>query len=109
MHAPAPATAPAHTAHAHARTHKHTLRAARSASWGVPEVEQGCREQLEALPKYRASISAVLARVASAHQASDAPRYINKSYLLFFLPLWWEHILERGVLELVESLLLLPR
>ena len=76
-----------------------TIRAARAASWGVPEVAQGCRDQLDALPTYRAAIASVLARVASAHRPADAPRFINKSYLQFFLPFWWEHILERGALE----------
>jgi hypothetical protein len=78
-----------------------TVRAARAATcqWGVPEVEKGCRDQLEALPTYRASIATVLARVASVHRPADAPRFINKSYLQFFLPFWWEHILERGTLE----------
>ena len=76
-----------------------TIRASRAASWGVPEVEQSCRAQLEALPTYRAAIASVLARVASAHRPAEAPRFINKSYLQFFLPFWWEHILERGALE----------
>ena len=76
-----------------------TIRAARAASWGVPEIEAGCLTQLEALPTYRASIASVLARVASAHRPVDAPLFINKSYLQFFLPFWWEHILERGALE----------
>ena len=76
-----------------------TLRAARSATWGVPEVMSGCRTQLEALPTYRASIAEVLARVASAYSASEAARSINRAYLQFFLPFWWEHILERGILD----------
>ena len=88
-----------------------TLRAARSATWGVPEVEAGCRSQLDGLPAYRASIATVLSRIASAYQGVEAARSINKAYLQFFLPFWWEHILERGVLEpdkvdkTVESLL----
>jgi hypothetical protein len=56
-----------------------TIRASRAASWGVPEVEQSCRAQLEALPTYRAAIASVLARVASAHRPAEAPRFINKS------------------------------
>ena len=44
-----------------------TIRAARATTWGVPEVAQGCRDQLDALPTYRASIASVFTRVASAH------------------------------------------
>ncbi len=50
-----------------------TLRAARPATWGVPEVEAGCRSQLDGLPAYRASIATVLSRMASASRTS-APR-----------------------------------
>ena len=91
-----------------------TLRAARSAAWGVPEVEAGCRAQLAGLPAYRTAIATVLSRVSSAYTGAEAARSINRAYLQFFLPFWWEHILERGVLDAdkldktVDSLLL-PR
>jgi hypothetical protein len=36
-----------------------TLRASCSAAWGIPEVESGCSDQLDALPAYRAAISKI--------------------------------------------------
>ena len=79
-----------------------TLRAARSAHWGVPEVEEACRAQLDALPSYRSAVANVAARLAAAYDPPEAARQINKHYAAFFLPFWWEHILLRGVLDSVE-------
>ena len=76
-----------------------TVRAARSSTWGVPEVETACRQQLADLPAYRTAIATVVSRMATAYDAPAAGRAVNRVYLLFFLPLWWEHILERGILE----------
>jgi hypothetical protein len=62
-------------------------------------VEAACRQQLADLPAYRTAIATVVARMATAYDAPAAGRAVNRVYLLFFLPLWWEHILERGLLE----------
>ncbi len=37
--------------------------------------------------------------MATAYDVPAAGRVVNRVYLLFFLPLWWEHILKRGLLE----------
>ena len=79
-----------------------TLRAARSAHWNVPEVEEACRAQLDALPAYRSAVANVAARLAAAYDHAEAARQINKCYAAFFLPFWWEHILLRGVLDPTE-------
>jgi hypothetical protein len=75
-----------------------THRAARSLEWAVPEVELACRQQLADLTTYRASVAAVIARVSSAYTGGDVARSVNRTYLLFFLPFWWEHVLLRGAL-----------
>jgi hypothetical protein len=75
-----------------------THRAARALEWLVPEVESACRQQLADLTAYRASVAAVIARVSSAYTGGDIARSVNRAYLLFFLPFWWEHILLRGAL-----------
>ena len=79
-----------------------TLRAARSSHWNVPEVEEACRSQLDALPAYRSAVANVAARLAAAYDPAEAARQINKCYAAFFLPFWWEHILLRGVLDPAE-------
>jgi hypothetical protein len=61
-------------------------------------VESACRQQLADLTAYRASVAAVIARVSSAYTGGDVARSVNRAYLLFFLPFWWEHILLRGAL-----------
>ena len=76
-----------------------TLRAARSQYWGCAEVEQYCRSQLDALPTYRASISANVSRSVASATPAEIPRLINDIYLKFFTPFWWEHILNRGALD----------
>ena len=78
------------------------LRASRSSHWGVPEVEEACRAQLDALPAYRSAVANVAARFATAFDPPEAARQINKCYAAFFLPFWWEHILLRGVLDATE-------
>jgi hypothetical protein len=75
-----------------------THRAARALEWAVPEVELACRQQLADLTAYRASVAAVIARVSSAYSGGDVARSVNRTYLLFFLPFWWEHVLLRGAL-----------
>ena len=75
-----------------------THRAARAMEWLVPEVELACRQQLTDLTAYRASVAAVIARVSSAYTSGDVARAVNRAYLLFFLPFWWEHVLLRGAL-----------
>ncbi len=79
-----------------------TLRATRSHYWGVAEVEEACRAQLDALPAYRSAVANVAARLATSYDMPEAARQINKCYAAFFLPFWWEHILLRGVLEPAE-------
>jgi hypothetical protein len=79
-----------------------TLRATRSHYWGVPEVEEACRSQLDALPAYRSAVANVAARLATSYDMPEAARQINKCYAAFFLPFWWEHVLLRGVLEPAE-------
>ena len=79
------------------------LRAARSAAWGVPEVEAACRAQLHALPAYRSAIATAITRVASTFTGAAAARSVNKAYLAFFSPFWSEHLLERGRLSKEET------
>ena len=91
-----------------------TVRASRSSTWGVPEVEEACAQQLASLPSYRSGVASVIARVAKAYTGLEIPRAVNRAYLQFFLPFWWEHILERGRLddsaaEKQATLLLAPR
>ena len=91
-----------------------TVRAARSATWGVPEVEEACAQQLSSLSSYRSDVASVIARVAQAYTGVEITRAVNRAYLQFFLPFWWEHILERGRLdeagaEKQATLLLAPR
>ena len=80
-----------------------SLRAARSAAWGVPEVEAACRAQLNALPTYRSAIATAITRVASTFTGAAAARSVNKAYLTFFSPFWSEHLLERGRLSKDET------
>ena len=91
-----------------------TLRAARSATWGVPEVAEACKTQLDALTVYRTIITTTLARVSSAYVGAEVARSVNRAYAQFFLPFWWEHILERGPIEpdkheMMAEALLMPR
>jgi hypothetical protein len=79
-----------------------TLRAARAGDWGVPEIDTACRQQLSDLDTYRASVAAVVARVASAYTGLGIAASVNRSYLCFFLPFYWEHILLRGSLTADE-------
>jgi hypothetical protein len=76
-----------------------TIRAARSSTWGVQEVEDACSLQLASLPSYRSAVASVISRVATAYTGVEVPRSVNRAYLQFFLPFWWEHILERGRLD----------
>ena len=76
-----------------------SIRAARSSSWGVQEVADACCEQLASLPAYRSAVASVISRVATAYTGVEVPRSVNRAYLQFFLPFWWEHILERGRLD----------
>jgi hypothetical protein len=50
-----------------------TLRAARAADWGVPEIDAACRQhwQLADLAAYRASVAAVIPRVSSAYSGLE--------------------------------------
>ena len=73
-----------------------------------------CNEQLSSLPAYRSAVASVINRVARAYAGVDIPRGVNRAYLQFFLPFWWEHILERGRLvkpaaEKQVTLILSPR
>ncbi len=43
-----------------------TVWAARSTTWGVPEVETACNEQFSSLPAYRSAVASVINRVARA-------------------------------------------
>ena len=63
-----------------------TVRAARSATWGVPEVEEACNAQLTSLPAYRSAVASVINRAARAYTGADIPRAVNRAYLQFFLP-----------------------
>ena len=47
-----------------------TVRASRSSTWGVPEVEEACAQQLSSLPSYRSGVASVIARVAKAYVGS---------------------------------------
>ena len=70
-------------------------RAARATSWNCPEVEAACKEQFEGLPAYRAAVASAVSRAATALPPPAAARSVNKAYLQFFLPFWWEHVLVR--------------
>ncbi len=74
-------------------------RAARSASWDCPEVENACREQYEALPTYRAAVASSISKSATALSLPCAVRAVNTAYLQLFLPFWWEHVLLRSRLD----------
>jgi hypothetical protein len=63
-----------------------TLHATRSHYWGVSEVEEACRSQLDALPAYRSAVANVAMRLATAYDMPEAARQINKCYAAFFLP-----------------------
>jgi hypothetical protein len=75
------------------------VRAARASAWGVPEIADACARQYQGLPAYRVAIAATLARASSAYAGTAVARHINRAYLEFFLPFWWEHILLRGQLD----------
>ena len=74
-------------------------RAARATTWGVPEITTACRTQYEALTTYRTSVASALARASAALPDVEAAKYVNRSYAEFFLPFWWEHILQRSPLD----------
>jgi hypothetical protein len=76
-----------------------TIRAAWAPTWGVQEVMDACVQQLASLPAYRSGVASVVSRVAKAYSGVEIPRSVNRAYLQFFLPFWWEHILERGPLD----------
>ena len=76
-----------------------SFRAARASEWGVPEVFEACKKQLADSQLYRSQVASVLARAAAAYVGVESARFVNKSYLQFFLPFWWEHILLRGILD----------
>jgi hypothetical protein len=76
-----------------------TNRAARAATWGVPEVAAACQAQLAAVPAYRSSVAVAITRMAATFDRATAARTVNRAYITFFTPFWWEHILERGRLR----------
>jgi hypothetical protein len=86
-------------------------RAARSLSWGCPEVSAACQEQLDSLPAYRAAVATAISKAASALPPLAAAHSVNKAYLQLFLPFWWEHVLlrsrhdETGYASLVKEML----
>jgi hypothetical protein len=69
------------------------VRAVRAFAWGVQNVVDACAAQYQALPAYRVAIAAALARAAGAFVCTAAARHINRSYLEFFIPFWWEQVL----------------
>ena len=75
------------------------IRAARAATWNVAEVSTACRTQADGLQAYRAAIASALALASAAYPDAEAARFVNKAYLEFFLPFWWEHVLLRSALE----------
>jgi hypothetical protein len=78
------------------------IRAARATTWNVPEVSMACRAQADGLRAYRAAIASALAMASAAYPDAEAARFVtfvNKAYLEFFLPFWWEHILLRSALD----------
>ncbi len=36
---------------------------------------------------------------SAAYPYAEAARFVNKAYLEFFLPFWWEHVLLRSALD----------
>jgi hypothetical protein len=75
------------------------IRAARAATWNVAEVSTACRTQADGLQAYRAAIASALALASAAYPDAEAARFVNKAYLEFFLPFWWEHVLLRSALD----------
>ena len=63
-----------------------TNRAARSTTWGVPEVTAACQAQLAALPAYRSAVAVAITRMAATYDRQAAARTINKTYITFFTP-----------------------
>ena len=74
-------------------------RAAHASSWGVPEVSDACAAQYASIPTYRHSIAKAVSRKAATYNRAEAAATVNKTYASFFLPFYWEHILERGRLK----------
>ena len=56
---------------------------------------RSCKEQFDGLPAYRAAVAFAVSKAAAALPAPAAARSVNKEYLQFFLPFWWEHVLVR--------------
>ena len=81
------------------RNFRYAHRAARAATWNVAEVSTACRTQADGLPAYRAAIASALAMASAAYPDAEAARFVNKAYLEFFLPFWWEHVLLRSALD----------
>ena len=75
------------------------IRAARATTWGVPEIATACKTQYEALSKYRTSVASALARTSAALPEAEAAKFVNRAYAEFFLPFWWEHVLQRSPLD----------
>jgi hypothetical protein len=76
-------------------TYVMTIRADRSATYGIPEIEADCRRQLAELGPYRSAIAVAVARTTDYSDHVSGPHPINVAYLHLFLPFWWEHVLLR--------------
>ena len=71
-------------------------RAANAVRWRCAEVLAGCRRQCEELRSYPAAVTAAITQSTnSLANPADRRRAHNKEVLSFFLPFWYEHILDR--------------
>jgi hypothetical protein len=71
-------------------------RAANAVRWRCAEVLAGCRRQCEELRSYPAAVTAAITQSTnSLANPADRRRAHNKEVLTFFLPFWYEHILDR--------------
>jgi hypothetical protein len=79
-------------------------RASNAVHWHCPEVLAGCRRQCAELKAYPAAVtSAVTRATCSLTSSADQRRAHNKEILAFFLPFWYEHILERNSRDAAEA------
>ena len=79
-------------------------RASNAVHWHCPEVLAGCRRQCAELKVYPAAVtSAIMRDTRSLTSPADQRRAHNKAMLAFFLPFWYENILERNGRDAAEA------
>ncbi len=60
-------------------THALTNRATCSLQWGEPQVSDARRDQLLAIPAYRAAVAASITRSAASYDRAATAQIVNKS------------------------------